>query len=585
MNLKLPVILICSFISNLFNLNPVLAQPLELGVENWKFQQGDSLTWATPQYNDASWQDIVVGKSWESALGINFDGIAWYRKTIVVPSISKRQAKKSGSMVLKIGAIDDADETYFNGVKIGATGKFPPISESAWDIHRAYIVPYNLIRWDAPNVISVRVSDWGGGGGLYTGEYVLEATTWKDKFGLLIENSEISNAFSLGKPIQVKTQLVNNSNENLGGELTCEVKTFTGQSIALQSKLVQIPSKSKLKTEITFSFDVPNVGFYISNFTFKDKKGYAIKDRKGFAIAPEDAKIAPNRPTDFDDFWNKAKAELDTILPDYKLTILPKLSTDKIDVFELEMRSIGNIRIRGYYAQPIGKTNLPALLNVQGYSSIMQPFGLDTNVATVFLNIRGHGNSRDDLNPGFPGFLQFGLENKDTYIYRGAYMDCLRAVDFLCSRAEVDTSRVAVSGGSQGGALSIATAALDKRIKLCLPDVPFLSDFRNYFQIAAWPSNEFKDYVRKTGKTWDEVYAVLDYFDIKNMAPNITCPVVMGVGLFDETCPPAINFAAYNNLASADKSYFLYPQSGHSLPAAQHNVKMKWLYERFLIKN
>ena len=110
------------------------------------------------------------------------------------------------------------------------------------------------------------------------------------------------------------------------------------------------------------------------------------------------------------------------------------------------------------------------------------------------LNIRGHGFSQDDINPGFPGYLLHFLNDKELYIYRGAYMDCIRAVDFLFSREEVDKTRIAVEGGSQGGALSFATAALDnERIAVCVPQVPFLSDFKDYFKVATWPASEFND--------------------------------------------------------------------------------------------
>ena len=309
-----------------------------------------------------------------------------------------------------------------------------------------------------------------------------------------------------------------------------------------------------------------------------------MKDKKGFAIAPESLKPTPTRPADFDTYWSNALTELATIEPDYKLTLLPDLSTRKVEVFEVEMRSLNNVRVRGYYAKPKEKTNIPAVLHVQGYSSIMLPFGLDENMSAFYLNIRGHGNSREDVNPGFPGYLLSGLNDKNEYIYRGAYMDCIRAMDFLCSRAEVDTTRLAVEGGSQGGALSIATAALDKRVKFCLPDVPFLSNFRLYFDIASWPSGEFKALLFKTGKKWTDIYNVLDYIDVTNHAPSVTCPVMMGVGLFDDICPAAINFSAYNNLSSHDKSYHLYPTSGHSLPETHYAVKMKWLYERFGLK-
>ncbi len=579
MSFKIFFILICSFFSKLFS-SDIIAQPIDLSTEGWKFQQGDSMAWATPQYDDENWRPIAVGMTWETALGIDYDGMAWYRRTVVVPNDLKKAARKGGALMLRIGLIDDADETYFNGVKIGSNGQFPPDNVSAWDVPRYYWVPFNLVKWGEPNVIAVRVSDFGGGGGLYSGDYVLEAVTWKNKFKILIENGEATNAFDLNEPIIIKTQLANNSEQKLEGTLTCDITTFTGKKLQTHSQKVTI-LRGRVAKAADFTFDSLDVGFYISILTFKDTKGHAVKERKGFAVAPENAQSAPTRPVDFTEYWDKARMELAQIAPYFKLTPLPKWTTPLIDVFEVEMKSLGNIRVRGYYAQPKGKMGLPAVLNVQGYSSFMQPFELDTNVASFFLNIRGHGNSRDDVNPGFPGFLLRGIENKEQYIYRGAYMDCIRAIDFLFSRSEVDTQRIAVSGGSQGGALSIATASLDKRIKLCMAEVPFLSDFRNYFQIAGWPLNEFKSYISKTGKSWDDVYGVLDYIDIKNLAPDVTCPVIMASCLFDDICPSAINFAAYNNIASKDKSYFLYPESGHSVPSAHYGLKMKWLYKRF----
>lgn len=583
MNSKIILILICSFFSRLFS-SDIIAQPIDLATEGWKFRQGDSMAWATPQYDDSEWQNIAVGLPWESALNIQYDGMAWYRRAVIIPKNLQKAVKKQGSMVLKLGLIDDADETYFNGVKIGVTGKIPTIDGSdgvsAWDVQRVYIVPMKLIKWDEPNVIAVRVSDWGGGGGMYSGEYILEATTWKNKFKILIENAHTTNAFPLNEPVIIKSQLANSSNQKLEGTLICEVKDFMGNSLAKQAKEVTILRGGVTKVS-DFIFNISQEGFYVSNFTFKDKKGYSVKEKKGFAIAPEKIKPELSHPDDFHHFWKQTREELAQVAPDFKLTHLPKWTTKMVDVYEVEMKSLGKIKVRGYYTQPKDKTGIPAVLHVQGYSSVMQPFELDTNVAGFFLNIRGHGNSRDDVNPGFPGFLLKGLEDKHQYIYRGAYMDCVRAVDFLCSRPEIDTNRLAVSGGSQGGALSIATASLDKRIKLCMPDVPFLSDFPNYFKIAPWPYEEFRSYVSKTGKSWDDLHNVLRYIDIKNHAVNVTCPVIMAVGLFDDICPPAINFAAFNNLSSTQKEYYLYPQSGHSVPAEHHTRKMKWLYRHF----
>ncbi|MFA6743643.1 MAG: acetylxylan esterase, partial [Candidatus Neomarinimicrobiota bacterium] len=182
-------------------------------------------------------------------------------------------------------------------------------------------------------------------------------------------------------------------------------------------------------------------------------------------------------------------------------------------------------------------------------------------------------------------FLLYHLEDKNEYIYRGAYMDCVRAMDFLCSRPEVDASRIIVEGQSQGGALSFVTAALDAdRVRLCVPGVPFLSDFPDYFKVASWPGNEFIQYVKDHPETnWEEVYRTLSYFDIKNLAPKIKAPLFMLVGLMDETCPPHINFAAYNNL-NCPKEFVAYPYSGHGLPPENWTARINWIRQQLDLK-
>jgi cephalosporin-C deacetylase len=583
MNSKiLPLMLtaVINFFYSFFGLNYIDAQPIDITEGNWTFKTGDDLNWATPQYDASNWLPIEVGKPWE-VVAAGYDGFGWYRKTLVLDSKQMRRAvRRKGLLVLRLGKIDDADETFFNGVKIGATGKMPPQAESAWDVDRIYFIPKRLINWRKPNVLAVRVHDSGGGGGLYAGEYQLEPLTWRQRFDIKIENNESTDAFDSEKPVAINVKLKNDSDENLEGTVTAIVKRFTGETVATKTEKIEIEKRQTVSMP-TFAFDIKDIGFYITTIVFEDKKGNKLTQKNGFAFEPLKAVSTPKLPEDFEQYWAMARQELDSIAPAFKLTPTPQYATKKTDVFEVEMRSIGNVRVRGYYTQPKGKNNLPAMLHVQGYSSVMMPFDIDNpHFAQFFLNIRGHGNSRDDVNPGFPGYLLSGINEPEKYIYRGAFMDCIRAVDFLTSRAEVDSSRLVVEGGSQGGALSIATAALDSRIKYCMPDVPFLSDFRNYFNIARWPADEFKLYSVSHFKKMDTILKTLDYIDIKNLAPSVKCPVFMGSGLFDDVCPSAINFAAYNNLSSTDKTFKLYPQSGHALPAKHYALKLKWLYER-----
>ena len=181
---------ILNFIYSFLGFAKIEAQPIDITTGNWKFQTGDDSTWATPQYNDQNWQPIEVGKPWE-AIEAGYDGFGWYRKTIILDSRAMRRAvRRKGSLVLRLGKIDDADETFFNGVKIGRTGKMPPYPESAWDVDRVYFIPKKLINWRKSNTIAVRVHDSGGGGGMYEGEYQLEPVTWKQLFDIKIENNE-----------------------------------------------------------------------------------------------------------------------------------------------------------------------------------------------------------------------------------------------------------------------------------------------------------------------------------------------------------------------------------------------------------
>ena len=405
-------------------------------------------------------------------------------------------------------------------------------------------------------------------------------TIEREKCILELIPEESSFSFGLNQPVIWSARITNNTNKLLIGKIIFEVKTFSGKSIAKQEQSTEVKAKES-HTVGEFSFKDLPAGFYHIKAGFEEKKGLRIHQKSGFAVAPETLWSDSHAPIDLDSFWLRTRYELDSIQPQEKLTLVSSYSSDTIDVYLVELRSLGNVRIRGYYAQPKNKIGLPVIVHFQGYSSIMEPFGLRSDVAQFFINIRGHGNSRDDIDPGFPGYFLSGIDDPENYIYRGAYADALRAVDFLMQRPEIDTTRIAVMGASQGGALSFVTAALDKRIALCASDVPFLSDFRNYFQIAHWPVNEVNPYCLLHFKSKESIYKTLDYFDVSHLTPRITCPVLMGVGLYDDVCPPAINFAAYNNLSSADKNYILYPISGHVLPAEHYDISINWIRLHF----
>ena len=219
----------------------------------------------------------------------------------------------------------------------------------------------------------------------------------------------------------------------------------------------------------------------------------------------------------------------------------------------------------------------------------MQPAQSIPDMAVLSLNIRGHGNSTDD-EPGFywggeaDDYLLRGLDDPQKFFYRGAIMDCLRGVDFVSSRPEVDTKRIGITGGSQGGMLSFAAAALDKRIALSAPDIPFVVDSMKGFKMTAWPGIIIWGWHARDPKhnTWELAAATFSYVDPKNLAEWVECPVLMGVGLQDNVAPAPTAFAAYNQLRNS-KDYRVYPEAGHGMPPEHLVAKMAWIRERFAL--
>jgi GH15 family glucan-1,4-alpha-glucosidase len=129
----------------------------------WLFKTGDDLKWSAPELDDSNWAKVKVPATFESQGFANYDGFVWYRLHFDVP-----ENLLKAELILLLGNIDDADETYLNGVKIGETGKFPPERKTEWTTLRAYPIPKGLLK-KTNNVIAVRVCDFGFDGGIFKG--------------------------------------------------------------------------------------------------------------------------------------------------------------------------------------------------------------------------------------------------------------------------------------------------------------------------------------------------------------------------------------------------------------------------------
>ena len=284
---------------------------------------------------------------------------------------------------------------------------------------------------------------------------------------------------------------------------------------------------------------------------------------------------APDMQEDFLDFWNATKAELASVDGDYTLTEVADASTSKRKVYLLEMKSVpdgtGEGIVRAYYAEPTAAGTYPAVLHFCAYDGgggLSIPRGDDNpEQIDIVVSTRGQSiNNRPPYTNVYGDWFVYGFGNKDTWYYRGAFMDCLRALDFLYTREKVQQQNIFAEGSSQGGAFSIVCAALgDGRVNSIAPAVPFLGDFPTYFQLVIWQANVVKGQQYKLKLSDEEMYAMLSYFDMKNLATLVTCPVLMNFSLQDNTCPPRTNWAAYNNMHSIEKDYLTNPTLGHTV--------------------
>ena len=248
---------------------------------------------------------------------------------------------------------------------------------------------------------------------------------------------------------------------------------------------------------------------------------------------------------------------------------VPLRSTDEVETFRIGYDSLDGVRIGGWYCVPRAShvaPPYPGLLIVPGYISepTLPKSWAKLGYATVGVAPRGKLGSNDQYNPGYPGLLIDNIVDRNTYAYRGFYVDATRAVDFLLGRSEVDQARIGVHGSSQGGALTITTAALRSEvIKVGAAGAPFLCGYLDAPRLSrSYPYEEISEYLRRYPEREPAVRETLNYFDGINFAPLIRCPMLLNVGLMDDVCAPETGFALYDAL-TGPKDILSYEGCGH----------------------
>ncbi|HOW00721.1 MAG TPA: acetylxylan esterase, partial [Rhodoglobus sp.] len=272
-------------------------------------------------------------------------------------------------------------------------------------------------------------------------------------------------------------------------------------------------------------------------------------------------------PADFDEFWDRTLAESRAAGGD--VILVPAESpVSELVVEDLTFAGFGGEPIRGWVIRPRDSQPRATVVQYVGYGGGR---GLphehlhwaSSGFVHVVMDTRGQGSAwgtggdtpdPHGSGPAFPGFMTRGIQSRESYYYRRVFTDAVRLIDAVRGFDFVDPIAVAVTGGSQGGAISLAVAGLVPGLRAVMPDVPFLCDFRRSVELTPdAPFTELRNYLAIHRDVVDETFTTLSYFDGVNFARRATAPARFSVALMDPIVLPSTVFAAYNDYAGDDR--------------------------------
>ena len=285
------------------------------------------------------------------------------------------------------------------------------------------------------------------------------------------------------------------------------------------------------------------------------------------------------RPADHDAYWAAALKELDATDPKPELVPSKEIAPRHSEAFDLWFTGVGGARVYAKYVRPkksSGKN--PAVLQFHGYTGSSGDFASrlawsGEGLCVAAMDCRGQGGRSEDTGgvkgTTYRGQIIRGLDdpNPAKLLYRQIFLDTAQLARVVMGFPEVDATRVGAMGGSQGGALTLACAALEPRIKRAAPLFPFLCDYQRVWEMDL--AKDAYDELRTWFRQFDprhfreqEIFTKLGYIDCQFLAPRIKAEVLMYIGLMDTICPPSSQFAAYNKITSK-KDTVIYPDYGH----------------------
>ncbi|MBC2843852.1 acetylxylan esterase [Winogradskyella flava] len=283
-----------------------------------------------------------------------------------------------------------------------------------------------------------------------------------------------------------------------------------------------------------------------------------------FLVSISSCYIPKQKPDNFDEFWQSSIKELgkevnssiikDSIIGEKRITLR-------------SIESYENTTIYAWVAEPLNSGKYPVFIRFSGFgrgnkskNSIPDKWFLNQkNQISIKVDIRGQGLSTKQIK--FKGYLTNGLENKDKYIYKGAFLDAVKAVDFAKTIPNRD-GNIVVTGGSQGGALAVAASALNSNVTMCIANFPFLTDIFNYDK-TKWPMKIWIHETKIKERKLEELHETLSYFDALNFADKIDVPVFLRTQEIDTITPKEGAIKLFKTIRSNNKNLYIAPCSGH----------------------
>ena len=269
------------------------------------------------------------------------------------------------------------------------------------------------------------------------------------------------------------------------------------------------------------------------------------------------------------------------------------------EVSDVEFSGGAGMRVRAWYIAPAGRTASSVVVKFIGYGGgrsvpaehlLLPALGYPLLV----MDSRGQGGrwssgaTADGIGTGPENSLVMtrGITTPEQYYYTRMFADAALAIDVARELTGNPDATVAVSGGSQGGALALAAAALRPDVvAVCHADVPFLCDIQRAITLAPHaPYTEIPEFLAENVELVPRALDTLRYVDCALLARRITAATLVSVGLMDDICPPSTVFAAYNEVTAADKEIAVYPYSGHSRPLAHAERQLGHLRERLPVQ-